>query len=168
MYKIGLFGESRVGKTKIVNQFIYGNSFNEELSSAPSISEKYVTIDSNIDILLKIWDTADQERYMTINKQYYSGLDGLLLVYDPSFHETFEKIEFWYMNIKDNVDIESKVVFLVENNQNENNVNNKSLEGEKLGKKLGLQFYSVNSYNGMNIEQCFNHLAKEIYEKHKK
>ena len=168
-YKIGVLGESRVGKTKFINKFINGNSFNEKFSSTPSISEKFVTIDSNIDIQLKIWDTASQERLMSITKQYYLGLDGLLLVYDPNSRETFEKIEFWYMIIKDNIDIESIVVFLVENSQNENKVNIKyTMEGEKLAKKLGVQFYSVSSYNGMNIEQCFNHLAKEIYEKHKK
>ena len=95
-YKIGVLGESRVGKTKFINKFINGNSFNEKFSSTPSISEKFVTINSNIDIQLKIWDTAGQERLMSITKQYYLGLDGLLLVYDPNSRETFEKIEFWY------------------------------------------------------------------------
>ena len=97
-----------------------------------------------------------------ITKQHFSGLNGILLVYDPNIRETFDKIDYWCETIKDNIDIESVVVFLIENNQSKNMVNNMCTkeEGEKLANKLGFHFYSVNSYNGMNIEQCFHHLAK--------
>ena len=117
-----------------------------------------------------MWDTAGQERYMCLTKQYFSGLNGILLVYDPNIRETFDKIDYWCDTIKDNIDIESVVVFLIENNQSKNKVNNMCTkeEGEKLANKLGSHFYSVNSYNGMNIEQCFHYLAKKLYEKHKK
>ena len=169
-YNIGLFGESRVGKANIISQFTNGCLFNEESSYSTSISEKVVEIDNNIDIRLKIWDTAGQERYMTLTKQYFYGLNGILLVYDPTIRETFNKIEHWCTTIKSNIDIESVVIFLIENNQSKNKVNNMCTkeEGEKLAKKLGFQFYSVNSYNGMNIDECFNHLVKKIYEKHNK
>ena len=170
-YKIRFFGESRVGKQKIINQFVDGTLFDKESSfTLPSTYEKCVTIDNDIDILLQMWDTACQERYMCLTKQYFSGLNGILLVYDPNIRETFDKIDYWCDTIKDNIDIESVVVFLIENNQSKNKVNNMCTkeEGEKLANKLGFHFYSVNSYNGMNIEQCFHHLAKKLYEKHKK
>ena len=169
-YKIGFFGESRAGKKKIINQFVEGTVFAKESSIIGlSIYEKCVTIDNDIDILLQIWDSAGQERYK-LTKQHFFGLNGILLVYDPNIRETFDKIDYWCDTIKDNIDIESVVVFLIENNQSKNKVNNMCTkeEGEKLANKLGFHFYSVNSYNGMNIKQCFHHLAKKLYEKHKK
>ena len=71
-----------------------------------------------------MWDTAGQERYMCLTKQYFYGLNGILLVYDPNIRETFDKIDHLCKTIKDNIDIESVVVFLIENNQSKNKVNN--------------------------------------------
>ena len=170
-YKIGFFGESRAGKKKIINQFVEGTIFDKESSFTDlSTYEKCVTIDNDIDILLQMWDSAGQEKYRCLTKQQFHGFNGILLVYDPNIRETFDKIDYWCDTIKDNIDIESVVVFLIENNQSKNKVNNMCTkeEGEKLANKLGFHFYSVNSYNGMNIEQCFHHLAKKLYEKHKK
>ena len=170
-YKIRFFGDSRVGKQKIINQFVKGTVFDKESSFIGlSMYEKCVTIDNDIDILLQMWDSAGQEKYRCLTKQLFHGFNGILLVYDPNIRETFDKIDHWCKTIKDNIDIESVVVFLIENNQSKNKVNNMCTkeEGEKLANKLGFHFYSVNSYNGMNIEQCFHHLAKKLYEKHKK
>ena len=132
--------------------------------------EKCVTIDNDIDILLQMWDSAGQEKFRCLTKQRFHGFNGILLVYDPNIRETFDLIDYWCETIKDKIDIESVVVFLIENNQSKNKVNNMCTkeEGEKLANKLGFHFYSVNSYNGMNIEQCFHHLAKKLYEKHNK
>ena len=106
-FKIGTFGESRVGKTSIINQYAH-ETFNpsEESSIAPSTSNKAIEINSE-DVLLKIWDTAGQERYMALTKQYFEGLDGILLVYDVTVIESFEKIQFWVDTIKGTIDIET-------------------------------------------------------------
>ena len=120
-YKIGFFGESRAGKQKIINLFVEGTVFaKESYSTGLSIYEKCVTIDNDIDILLQIWDSAGQERYK-LTKQHFFGLNGILLVYDPNIRETFDIIDYWCDTIKDNIDIESVVVFLIENNQSKNN-----------------------------------------------
>ena len=126
-----------------------------------------ITIDNNIDVLLKIWDTAGQERYMTLTKQYFYSLDGLLMVYDPACRETFEKVEFWLNQIKETINIDSIVIFLVENIQSIKNTKCTSEEGKQLADKFNLKFYSVNSNNGMNIDQCFRDLAQAIYNKMK-
>ena len=114
-FKIGTFGESRVGKTCIINQYAH-ETFNpsEESSIAPSTSDKAIEINGE-DVLLKMWDTAGQERYMALTKQYFEGLDGILLVYDVTAIESFEKIQFWVDTIKGEIDIATVNINLAAN-----------------------------------------------------
>ena len=44
---------------------------------------------------LAIWDTPGQERYRTIIRSYYRGVQGAILVYDVTNRESFGKIENW-------------------------------------------------------------------------
>lgn len=162
-FKIGTFGESRVGKTCIINQYV-NNSFNEteESSMAPSISEKPIEVNKQ-DILLKIWDTAGQERYMTLTKQYFQGLEGLLLVYDVTTRETFEKIQFWIKNIQENLDITSVKINLAANKVDKEKERKVSTEeGQELAKSLGIDYFEVSAKTGLNIEAIFQDLAKKI------
>ena len=135
-FKIGTFGESRVGKTCIINQYANG-TFNEseESSTAPSTSNRAIEV-NGVDILMKIWDTAGQERYMALTKQYFEGLDGLLIVYDVTKPETFDKIQFWIDTIKGNIDISTVKINLAANKvdkEKERAVT--TIQGQELAKK---------------------------------
>ena len=41
----------------------------------------------------QFWDTAGQERYASIAQSYYKVADGVLLVYDVTSRESFEKLD---------------------------------------------------------------------------
>ena len=160
IFKIGTFGESRVGKTCIINQYVFG-TFNEseESSTAPSTSDKAIEI-NGVDVLMKIWDTAGQERYMAITKQYFEGLDGLLLVYDVTKRETFDKIQFWVDTIKGYIDISTVKINLAANKVDKTELRKvKQSEGEELAKKLGIDYFEVSAKTTQNINAIFEDLA---------
>lgn len=160
IFKIGTFGESRVGKTCIINQYVFG-TFNEseESSTAPSTSDKAIEI-NGVDVLMKIWDTAGQERYMAITKQYFEGLDGLLLVYDVTAPETFNKIQFWVDTIKGYIDITTVKINLAANKVDKTELRKiQQSEGEELAKKLGIDYFEVSAKTTQNINAIFEDLA---------
>ena len=43
-------------------------------------------------VKLQIWDTAGQEKFKAVSKQYYKGAKGVMLVYDISKRKTFENV----------------------------------------------------------------------------
>ena len=102
-YKIILLGESSVGKTSIINRLIK-NTFNE--LSLATLSEYYTQkiLDINgAQIKLEIWDTAGQEKFRSLIKNYYNGCDAAILVYDITLRKTFDEIEnYWYKEIVNN------------------------------------------------------------------
>ena len=51
-------------------------------------------------ILLQIWDTAGQERFKTVTSAYYRGADGIIIVFDQTDKESFNNIQNWIDDIK--------------------------------------------------------------------
>ena len=98
-----LLGESGVGKTSLIN-ITGGGKFNP--SEVPSITsnfiKKYTEIDSK-KYLINIWDTAGQEKYKQLAKLFFHGTDIVILVYDISSKETFNSLDFWYNETKENI-----------------------------------------------------------------
>ena len=99
--KIILLGPVAVGKTSIFSRYI-SNTFSEKYN--PTLNVEYnlktININSTTQAKLKIWDTCGQEIYRTITRQYYSGTQGILLVYDISNRSSFENINIWEEEIK--------------------------------------------------------------------
>ena len=127
--------------------------------------EKALEIEKH-DVLLKIWDTAGQERLMAITKQYFQGLDGILLVYDVTKKETFEKLQFWIKTIQENIDINTVIINLAANKTDmikERQVSEE--EGKKAASSLGVEYFEVSAKTGANIEEIFDNLANKLYRK---
>jgi len=102
--KIILLGEQGVGKTNLINVSI-GKEFEETSSTLiTNYSTKDITIDGK-EYRLNLWDTVGQEKFRSLTKMFYSNSKIIILVYDKSAKETFDKLSFWVeeiKNIKDN------------------------------------------------------------------
>ena len=46
-------------------------------------------------VKLQIWDTAGQERFRGLARQYYKGVDAVVLVYDVTEAKTFVGVMAW-------------------------------------------------------------------------
>ncbi len=100
-YKVILLGESSVGKTSIIYRLTQ-NKFSDITISTINefFTEKNLMIKGN-KISLQIWDTAGEEKYRSIVKNYYKGSIAAILVYDITNKQSFEEIKnFWYKEIK--------------------------------------------------------------------
>ena len=113
---------------------------------------------------LQIWDTAGQERFRNVTKSYFQSSHGLLVVYDITDKESFEKINFWMKNIKENAPENAKLI-LVGNKcdlANERQVSYE--EGEKKASNYNIKFFESSAKDGTNVKEFFFYLANEIYQ----
>ena len=95
--KIVLIGESGVGKTTIIAQFI-DQIFQEDLQSTSggTFSTKTVECSNGKLLKLEIWDTAGQERYRSVAKMFYKDANAAILVYDITNKFSFEELKnYW-------------------------------------------------------------------------
>ena len=109
--KLVLLGDSGVGKTSIVTQFVSGSA-PENVN--PTIGAAFVTKDVTIDgqnLELLIWDTAGQEVYRGLAPMYYRSALIAFIVYDVTKNESFDSVSYWIRELKTNV--EENIVILV-------------------------------------------------------
>ena len=94
--KIGLIGDSGVGKTNLINTSV-GLGFNIQENSTVNSSfviKEYFINDKKY--IANLWDTAGQEAYKGITQLFFRGAEIILLVYDICVPESFESLNEWY------------------------------------------------------------------------
>jgi len=93
--KIILLGDSGVGKTSLMRQFVSGKFENRYKAT---IGADFFTHEEVIDgrpVNLQIWDTAGQERFQSLGSAFYRGADACMIVFDITSNESFSHITTW-------------------------------------------------------------------------
>ena len=99
--KIILLGDSGVGKTCIINRYVY-NKYNSITDTTLGSSYSSKTIKkNNIDYKFNIWDTTGQEKYHSITNLFIKGSNAVILVYSIDSLSSFEGLNYWYNSIKE-------------------------------------------------------------------
>ena len=99
--KVILLGEAGVGKTNLINISI-GLPFNED--ETPTYSSSFVDKVFEINnkkYKLQLWDTIGQEKYRHLTKLFFKDSKIVILVYDKSSKNTFDKVSFWYKEVNE-------------------------------------------------------------------
>ena len=101
--KIVLIGESGVGKTSIISQFIDQIFQNDQQSTiGGAFSTRTIKCGNGKILKLEIWDTAGQERYRSVTKMFYKDANAAILVYDITNKYSFEELQnYWMGQVKE-------------------------------------------------------------------
>ena len=165
VYKILLLGDSEVGKSCFLMRYS-DNVFVDNYITTIGLDYKlkHVQLDSGETIKVQLWDTAGQDRYRTIAKNYYKGSQGILLLYDITKLNSFENIREWIKDIREEVH-EKAIIFLIGNKIDKTEERVISTEqGEKLAQEYGLPFFEASAKSGENVDAIFKALYKKISE----
>ena len=101
--KIVIVGQSSVGKTALINQYM--NKIFIDAAITTIGTDKFIKIEkiNNSEIKLNIWDTAGQERFRSLSPLFLKGSNIVIMVYDITNKESFDELDtFWKEKIKDN------------------------------------------------------------------
>ena len=88
-----------VGKTSLLKRMV-GEQFEEKSNSTIGIDFKYIdkTINGKI-CRYQIWDSAGQQRYRALSKNYLKGSDIILLLYDLGESSDKNALNYWIQQI---------------------------------------------------------------------
>ncbi len=113
---------------------------------------------------MQIWDTAGQERFKTITQTYYKGAMGIILTYSIAEPDTFKNIENWMKQIQQQAS-ENVCKILVGNKCDVAERGVEYDEGRRLADKYGIPFFETSAKSGINIEDTFMTIARDIKNK---
>ena len=97
-YKIILLGESGVGKTSIINKYIFNKFESSTIIQDENNSDKYIKmidIDDTKSVELSIYDTTNEKKMGKITRNYYKDAHGAIIVFDVGKKESFNKVKYW-------------------------------------------------------------------------
>ena len=161
-FKIVFLGDQSVGKTSIINRFIY-DTFEDVYQATIGIDflSKPVYVDDKT-IRLQLWDTAGQERFKSLIPSYVKDSSVAVICYDITNSDTFNSVKTWVENAR-SMRGEEVVLFIAGNKSDlaeQRQVTED--EGEKLAEELGAAFFETSAKSGENVKTLFDDLAKKL------
>jgi small GTP-binding protein len=164
--KIMVLGESMVGKTSLITRYtndIFGGRY---LCTVGIDFQKKKIEKNGKRVLLQIWDTAGEERFRNVTKNYFQASQGFILAYDINNKDSFEKVQYWVEEIKLNAEEKIKCILIgTKSDLDKREVSEE--EGQNLAEKYGYKFLETSAKDNININETFQALVSEIMDNFK-
>ena len=162
--QIIMIGESGVGKTSLIKRYT-NNIFNS--NHLETIGIEFYNREERINnqiIQIKIWDTAGQEIFHSLTKNFYRKADGIIIVYDITNKESFEKVQDWVKSVYDNSDNYKEIQMIIVGNKidlEEKREVSKE-EGLKIGKYFEIDFFEASAKNSEGVRNFMVKIIRDI------
>jgi small GTP-binding protein len=159
--KIILLGETGTGKSNLIN-ICCNLSFDPNTPSniTSSILEKTINL-GKIQYNIKLWDTAGQEKFRSLNNLFIKDSKICIFVYDINNRITFEELDFWVKTVNGILGNDPILAVVANKSDLKENVTKK--EGEEYAKKIGAFFYQTSAKNDKNgFTNFINILVQEF------
>jgi len=165
LFKYIIIGDSGVGKSCLLLQFT-DKRFEpvHDLTIGVEFGARMITI-TDKQVKLQIWDTAGQESFRSITRSYYRGASGALLVYDVTRRETFDHLQSWLDDARQNSNTNMTIMLIGNKSDLDAKRQVSTEEGQQFAESHGLIFLETSAKTAHNVDEAFIGTANVIYDK---
>ena len=154
--KCVFLGDSGVGKTRLLNKFVYnGENYVDIPTTGASFLTKKITINSQ-EYNLMIWDVAGQQRFRGLAPIYYRNARIVYIVFDITNLNSYRNTASWLHELEQNGHDNDMSIFLVGNKcdlEGERVVFEEMLEAVR--RASGILYYETSAITGNGINELF-------------
>ena len=165
-----IIGNSSVGKTSILTRYS-SKTFNENYLATVGLDffSKDETIDNKI-IRIKIWDTADQERYKSFTKCFFQKAQGIMIVYDVTSQKSFKDLQYWIDSLNSNMyqDISFVPIIIIGNKIDLPKREVTKEDAANYAREHQFHYYETSAKTGEGIDLAIRELVKKVMNGGKK
>mmetsp|Transcript_3964 Transcript_3964/g.4596 ORF Transcript_3964/g.4596 Transcript_3964/m.4596 type:complete len:205 (-) Transcript_3964:215-829(-) len=169
LLKVIILGDSGVGKTSLMNQYVHKRFSNQyKATIGADFLTKEVMIDDKL-VTLQIWDTAGQERFQSLGVAFYRGADSCVLVYDITDAKSFDNLESWMDEFlvhaaPRNADTFPFVVLGNKADMSQKRQVSASKAKAWCSSKADIPMFETSAKEALNVEQAFHTIAKNALQ----
>ncbi len=130
---------------------------------------EYFSKDEIIDgkkVKVKIWDTAGQEQYKSLTRNFYRNSNGVVIVYDVTSRKTFNTVKDWISSINDAADKDIKIILVGNKIDLPREVTNE--EGRNMAQKFNIKFFETSAKDNIGITESIKDIALMVLNSNKK
>ncbi|OMJ23985.1 putative Ras-related protein Rab7 [Smittium culicis] len=166
LLKVIILGDSGVGKTSLMNQYV-NRKFTGQYKA--TIGADFLTREVLIDgklITMQIWDTAGQERFQSLGVAFYRGADCCALCFDVNNARSFENLDNW----RDEFLLQSgprdpdNFPFVVLANKIDIEDSKRVVSSKRAlawcQSKGNIPYFETSAKEGINVEQAFQSISR--------
>ncbi|KAI8805535.1 ras family-domain-containing protein [Cladochytrium replicatum] len=170
LLKVIILGDSGVGKTSLMNQYVnkkFSNQYKATIGA--DFLTKEVLVDDRL-VTMQIWDTAGQERFQSLGVAFYRGADCCVLVFDVNNVKSFETLDSW----RDEFLLQASprdpdnFPFVVLGNKVDLEESRRQVSTKRAlawcQQKGGIPYFETSAKEAINVEQAFQTIAKNAMQ----
>ena len=170
MKKISLLGDPAVGKTSLIQRFVYEAFDDRYLSTigakvtkkAMSFSKAdHPTLPHDTNLTFLIWDIAGQKAFKSVHQTYYHGSEGALIVCDLTRKETLDNLLEWISELYKVVG-NAPALLLVNKYDLSDQASFGEAEINAVASQINAPFFFTSARSGHNVEEAFQTLGEYI------
>ncbi|KAI4166931.1 MAG: hypothetical protein LQ343_007634 [Gyalolechia ehrenbergii] len=166
LLKVIILGDSGVGKTSLMNQYVNKKfSASYKATIGADFLTKEVMVEDRL-VTMQLWDTAGQERFQSLGVAFYRGADCCVLVYDVNNSKSFDTLDSW----RDEFLVQASprdpenFPFVVLGNKIDVEENKRMISAKRAmtfcSSKGNIPYFETSAKEAVNVEQAFEIIAR--------
>jgi small GTP-binding protein len=164
--KIGLLGDTQVGKTAICRSFMNYEFENDILSTIGNIKlEKKYKLKNGEQIKLILWDSAGQERYRSVAMSTLKAVAGVILVFDVTNKDSFTNVSNWLLDIKEHLNNPCLILFANKIDMEKELWTITEEEIIEFANEKKLIYFKTSAKTKAGIDEGFAYIINDAYER---
>ncbi|KAG8201313.1 hypothetical protein JTE90_016793 [Oedothorax gibbosus] len=164
LLKVIILGDSGVGKTSLMNQYVnqkFSNQYKATIGA--DFLTKEILLDDRL-VTMQIWDTAGQERFQSLGIAFYRGADACVLVYDVTSTASFAALDAWRDEFLIQASPRSPENFPFVVIANKIDLENRAISTKRgqtwAQSKNNVPYFETSAKEAINVENAFMAVAK--------
>ncbi|MHA1958970.1 MAG: Rab family GTPase [Candidatus Thorarchaeota archaeon] len=159
VHKIVFLGDSMVGKTSLVDRYVYDSLSPQTARTIGAMLHVKVAKHQEETIKLVIWDLGGQESFAALREQYCSNAAGAFLVVDITRPETLANIDSWLSSLYTAAG-QVPVILVANKIDLKPVITDAQLKG--LADVRGLRLIRTSATENQNVDEAFTELVAEV------
>lgn len=114
-------------------------------------------------IQIKIWDTAGQEKYAVMAKNYYQRAHGIILTFALNERSSFNNLKNWLSAIDDATSQEIPLIIIA---NKKDLVDQRQISEEEIidkAKSLNIEYFETSAKENLLIDDAFEKIIEKVF-----